>query len=204
MSEPCPFCDRSRIERDLIYETANFSVFQTLGQVVEGYLLIVPKRHIICLGNLTLLEMEEYITVHELVCKKIQEAYGQRPIFFEHGIVGQTVKHAHMHAAPTTVDLFLRIKADLEGGNFTGWKKITSLKELQAVFQQFGPYLFYQNNQGEMFLFEVFKYPQYLRIVFAEEAGVPERGNWRAMDRLLDDELILNTRKKLSAIDWSL
>lgn len=202
MSEVCPFCDRSKFESNLIYETDNFAVFPTFGQVVEGYLLIVPKRHAICLGSMTLLEMEEFIAVYDLVGRKLTEAYNQQPIFFEHGIVGQTIRHAHMHAAPTAVDLLPRIKADLEGSVFTGWKQITTLKEIQSTFQQVGSYLFYENCNSERFLFEIFNYPQYLRVVLAEEAGVPERGDWRKMDRLLDDELMLNTRKKLSEVDW--
>lgn len=192
MKRRCPFCDRRVFEDRLILESKNFVVFPTKGQILEGYVLIAPKRHIICFGELSETEMEEFAKLKTQVTDLISTAYGQRPIFFEHGVVGQSVKHAHFHGVPTDTDLFPRIVAD-----FPDYQNITSLESLQEVFQREGPYLYYENAKGEMFLFHIFKWPQYLRIVLAEEVGMPERGDWRAMDSLLDNALMLETQTKL-------
>jgi ATP adenylyltransferase len=190
----CPFCDRQALEDRLILETENFAVIPTFGQVVEGYILIVPKRHTVCLGNLTEREMDEYCLLHERVRNGITSAYDTSPIAFEHGIVGQTVRHAHMHMAPppSGVDLLSRIEAD-----FPEFERISTFAGLQGIHQREGVYLLYENAQSEKYLFHIFSRPQYLRIVFAEEAGFPERGNWRDMDEMLDKELMLNTQREL-------
>lgn len=193
MRARCTFCDRRAFEDRLIFESANFLVFPTKGQIRSGYTLITPKRHTICFGEFSEQEMEEVAAVKGRVRRATEAAYGRAPIFFEHGVVGQSVKHAHMHAVPARADLFRRIFAD-----FPDYQRITSLSALQETFQREGPYLYYENAGGEMFLFHIFKWPQYLRIVLAEEEGLPERGDWKKMDQLLDNELMLETQIKLT------
>lgn len=193
MSTQCPFCDRSALRERLILGSANFSVIPTKGQVLEGYTLIVPKRHTICFGDFSETEMDEAAMLMERVRTATTNVYGRPPIFFEHGIVGQTVKHAHMHAVPAAVDLLPIITDD-----FPDYEKVTTLAALQAVFQREGPYLFYQNAGGEKFVFHIFKWPQYLRLMLADAVGHPERGNWREMDPQLDAAMMLDTQTKLS------
>lgn len=194
MSSRCPFCDRGALEERLILESANFAVIPTKGQILEGYTLIVPKRHTICFGDFSEAEMDEASLLMERVRTATTSVYARPPIFFEHGVVGQTVKHAHMHAVPAAVDLLPIITDD-----FPNYEKVTSLSALQTVFQREGPYLFYENAGGERFVFHVFKWPQYLRLMLADAVGHPERGNWREMDPKLDAELMLSTWRKLSS-----
>lgn len=193
MSARCPFCDRGALQERLILESSGFAVIPTKGQILEGYTLIVPKRHTICFGDFSEQEMDEAAMLMERVRNATIRAYGQAPIFFEHGIVGQSVKHAHMHSVPTDVDLFDRIVAD-----FPDYEKVASLTAMQAVFQREGPYLYYENAKGERYVFHIFKWPQYLRLVLADAVGHPERGNWREMDPQLDAAMMLSTWTKLS------
>lgn len=193
MNARCPFCDRGALQDRLILETANFAVIPTKGQILGGYVLIVPKRHTICFGDMSDAEMDEAALLLERVRAAMTSAYGQAPIFFEHGIVGQTVRHAHIHAVPTDVDLFKRIEAD-----FPDYQKVSTLGALQEVFQRDGAYLFYENAAAEKFLFRIFKWPQYLRLVLADAVGHPERGDWKKMDPALDAEMMLETWKTLS------
>lgn len=192
MKARCPFCDRRAFEDRLVFESMNFMIIATLGQILEGYVLIVPKRHTICFGEFSDQEMEEVALLKQKVKGAIASAYRQNPIFFEHGVVGQSVKHAHMHAVPTDTDLFQKIVAD-----FPDYQRITSLTSLQEVFQREGPYLYYENAEGQMFLFHIFKWPQYLRIVLAEAVGMPERADWKKMDQILDSAIRLETKRKL-------
>lgn len=188
MSKRCPFCNRSALEERLILETSGFAVIPTKGQILPGYALIVPKRHTICFGDFSEKEMDEVTFLMERVRAAMTNAYGQAPIFFEHGIVGQTVKHAHMHAVPTDKDLFARIEAD-----FPDYHKVSTYAAMQEHFQREGPYLFYENAGGKKFIFRIFKWPQYLRLMLADEVGHPERGNWREMDPVLDQQMMLDT-----------
>ena len=194
MSARCPFCDRGALEDRLILESPNFAVIPTKGQILDGYVLIIPKRHTICFGDLSESEMDEAVMVLQRVRNAVAAAYGQAPIVFEHGIVGQTVKHAHLHVVPTAVDLLARIVAD-----FPEYQKVSTLAAVQETFQREGPYLYYENAAGEKHVFRIFKWPQYLRLVLAEEVGHPERGDWKKMDPLLDQKMMLSTWETLAA-----
>lgn len=65
----CVFCniDNSRIENTIIDEIDNFVVLPTIGALVDGYLMIVSKKHINSMSELKENEKIEY----ELLLKKI-------------------------------------------------------------------------------------------------------------------------------------
>ena len=58
----CIFCniDKTKLENTIIDETANFLVLPAVGSLVEGYLLIISKRHLNSMAELTKEEKEEY------------------------------------------------------------------------------------------------------------------------------------------------
>ena len=195
--ENCTFCaDPSETERDIIkrtiLETEHFRVFPTLGQIVEGYILIAPKEHQPCIGALPDSELVEFEGLKDEVGRRIQRAYGNH-IFFEHGVIGQTILHAHMHAMPFPFehDLF-----NLYFRQFPRYKKLGKFNEIKDVWKKEGVYLYYEINEHK-FAFFTHIVPQYARITVAAALGVPERANWRAMPRELDDALIEQTIQKL-------
>lgn len=196
--KPCQFCytdAKEELAERLITETEQFYVIPTFGQIVEGYVLIVPKRHAACLGALTDEELSEYGVLHGRVRDAVADAYGREPIAFEHGVVGQTLSHAHMHLAPPPngEELVERISPDRTIANFA---------MLRAVYFQRGKYLFYESADTRKHIVYVGDEipPQYLRIQFAESVGHPERANWRTMDQELDSAMRLNTGNKLRAL----
>jgi len=121
----------------------------------------------------------------------------KRPnVVFEHGIVGQTVKHAHIHVVPADVRLFEKITKDFPK---SGTSLISTLKNFGIVYSKLQkPYLLW-NDFG--LIFEIIWDPpaplQYLRIVVADALGRPERANWRNMDPELDKKLWSETVKRL-------
>lgn len=127
--------------------------------------------------------------------KRIRNAYHKEPIFFEHGGIGQTVYHAHIHALPfpndTDTDMFDACKKD-----FPHNKELISLYELMDIWKTKGQYVFYETC-GNMYAFFTNIKPMYGRIAVANALGVPERANWRTMDKDLDAKLIQETLRKL-------
>ena len=195
--ENCDFCvansdSNHEVAKRTIIETENFRVFPILGQIVEGYLLIAPKEHYACLGAMPDKQIDEFIDLKETVGNKLQKVYGPH-IFVEHGVIGQTVLHAHMHAIP-----FPREKDLFEeyARNFPKYRQLDSLKELKDVWTKEGVYLYYEINTHK-FAFFTHIVPQYARIAVANKLGVPERANWRTMPRKLDEMLIKNAIEKL-------
>ena len=115
---------------------------------------------------------------------------------FEHGIVGQTVKHAHLHLLPMLVNLTQKIRDAFPGSEFEELQYATHLQELYSKRQE--PYLFWiVPNSKSMVCWNPPAPPQYLRLIIAELLGYPERGNWRNMDPELDKQLWQETVDRL-------
>ena len=91
-----------------MFESDNFVVFPSLGQIVEGYLLIAPKKHYIGVSGIP----KELYPELEEVCKKVRNKLSEVycvPLFFEHGPHkeskgGCCIDHAHIHAVPVKTD----------------------------------------------------------------------------------------------------
>ncbi len=192
MNNGCPFCDPEEMRSRIVMETEHFYVVPTKGQIVEGYVLVIPKRHAACYGDLTEAELTEAEGILARLRTAITDEYGQAPIVWEHGIIGQTVKHGHIHVFPCAPDLKEAIAA-----KFPDNEPMKALDELREVFRREGPYLFYESAAGVRTLFHVFRIPMYLRIVAAEALQHPERANWRTMDTDLDARMMKDTCEKL-------
>ena len=92
----CIFCniDKDKIYNTILDETDNFIVLPTLGSLVEGYILIVSKRHIYNMGELTEKEQDEYIYLLNKYKELFNKIYGKYPITFEHGTSRSDIKSA--------------------------------------------------------------------------------------------------------------
>ena len=97
-SEMCPFCARSALEVVLM-ETSNLYVLADNAPLVEGHLLIVPKRHWACYGAVPATCDDELAATKRQVANFLDQTY-RSACFFEHGVFRQTVFHAHLHAFP--------------------------------------------------------------------------------------------------------
>lgn len=195
--DDCAFCidqpdNKSDIHERTIVQTPNFRVFPTLGQIVEGYVLIAPKEHYPCMGAMPEVLLDELVQLKDEANIRITNAYN-KPIYFEHGVIGQTITHAHMHAMPFPPDKDL---FEVYYKSFPRYRELDSIKELKDIWKKEGVYLYYEINTHK-FAFFTHIVPQYARITVAEALGVPERANWRTMDRTLDEELIQNTLERL-------
>src|SRR5947208_1712412 len=116
----CDFCDelsngvdntfvrtyQQTAKNRIIFRSRNFVVLPSLGQIVEGYLLIVPVSHYTAIADMP---ADIKLEISEL-CDRVRFAqtktYGPS-LFFEHGIRGKEsggcgVEHAHLHAVPFT------------------------------------------------------------------------------------------------------
>lgn len=119
MNDMCAMCfavssdGGYKLENTILYESDSFVVMPTLGQFIEGWLLIVSKRHSDCSRLLTLHEAEELSHLVNVVKDIVSQQYGQC-IIFEHGPAnnihisgGCCVKHTHIHVVPCSdIDIF--------------------------------------------------------------------------------------------------
>ena len=197
----CPFCDRAKFEERIIAETNDFFVIATLGQITDGgYALIFPKRHILCLSALRHEEMTGLARLLLGIMNAISLEYDIFPAMFEHGIVGQTVKHAHIHLVPTKINLTSLVDNDFPHADRSSFYIIKDGIPRQ-ISKELRSYLLWSFSS---------KYPltniwwnpqnvpaQYFRTILAEALGRPERANWRTMDPELDKRLWSETVARL-------
>ena len=200
MDNNCVFCDRTKFEERIVAENKDWYLIATLGQITDGgYVLIIPKRHVPCIGAMKEQEIVKIEDISRVASYSIEIEYGIRPIVFEHGIVGQTIQHAHLHLLPARVRMCSRIYHDFPNSQICF---LDSLKILRCNYDMTGgkKYLLWSTPDG--LLKAVIDPPapqQYLRIVAAELLGRPERWNWRNMDPELDKQLWQDTVKRLKS-----
>jgi diadenosine tetraphosphate (Ap4A) HIT family hydrolase len=186
MKIKCPYCEEIEkgflefnnlnLGNRILYETKNFIVFPSIGQIVEGYLLITPKKHYLSIANIP----EELFDELEFVKRKVEEILiktYKTPIFFEHGSVSEKQKvgccitHAHIHAVPTNVSI-----SNFLSENFNT-NKINSYNELPRK----KAYLLLE-EKNERFIYSIKEFipSQYLRKIIANKLNCAEKGDWRA------------------------
>ena len=186
--ENCIFCDKSQFEERLIGETKGFWVIATLGQIIQGgYVLLVSKRHVPCIGAMEEIEIEELCQVKQRVYDRLGYLNEASPLtIFEHGIVGQSINHAHLHIAP--IESYF---SDLITNRYSECT-LTKLPVLQKSWQEIRkaylhkrqPYLLWKDGSiGIKVLWNPKNVPsQYLRTLMFNSIGQPELANWRKVN----------------------
>jgi len=127
----------------------------------------------------------------------IRAEYGCVPLIFEHGIVGKTINHAHIHLTSATHSPTDRIKRDFPNAKIDsaeGWDE-----PADTYLTSPEPCLLWQKS-GSMTLsvyFNPLAPAQCWRIILADIIGRPERVNWQNMDPKLDKQIWMETISRL-------
>jgi diadenosine tetraphosphate (Ap4A) HIT family hydrolase len=179
----------------ILFQSANLVVVPSLGQLVEGYLLVLPIAHFRALGDLPPALLEEFSELAEHTRNIVQNHYG-KCIVFEHGTRsegagGCGIYHAHLHAVPlaSAHDPINMLKVSF------AFEEFKSLKELEKRSADLPTYFFYQDSEARLYLFDTGPLPsQYLRKVLADSLGQSD-WDWRTAGK---EARLLATMEKLS------
>jgi ATP adenylyltransferase len=169
-----------------VYETSNFVVIPTLGALIEGWLLIVPKNFYLNFSHLPYTQFAELTNIIDHLENRFRCLFeGAGTVIFEHGPsetksnAGCGVDYAHLHWVPTDFDLkkgvseFLSLTLD--------WKPIKSLADIKAKGATNQDYLYLRDQAGENFLACQDEVPsQTFRKVIAHYLNQPEGFDWKA------------------------
>ena len=189
----CIFCDidHSKIENTIIEEKDYFYILPTLGSLVDGYILIVTKRHINSMSELNENELIEYKNIIEKYKNLFKKIYNKTPIVFEHGTPNQnsemkanSVTHAHTHIVNIN---FSNEKEILEKYNF---KQINDFKEINKNTN----YIKYISNNKIYITYNFPSVSQLMRILIAEELNYKDKFDWKK-ERF--DENIISTIERI-------
>jgi diadenosine tetraphosphate (Ap4A) HIT family hydrolase len=116
MKDICPFCDISK-EEIVLKESAHAFVILSNPRVMEGHLLVIPKRHVL---NINKLRKEEWQEITDLlvefenkILEKLSSGCDIRQHFkpFAKG-TGTHVDHLHFHLFPRNLNDQLYRKAE--------------------------------------------------------------------------------------------
>lgn len=204
----CEFCDEfaggransfaahygNDVASRTILEYGGFRAMPSLGQIVPGYLLLVPNRHYRALADMSLEELNTAELLKTDLADQMRNLYGNC-LFFEHGVRtpdsgGCGISHAHLHIVPfqaekDPVDDLIRAFP---------FEEVSNLRELQGV-KAGKSYLYYESVCGSRYVFyPPFIASQYVRRLLAGALGV-EIWDWRRCGR---EERFLNTLAQIS------
>ena len=106
----CPFCS-TNINYNTFFETDTFRCVYNISPMLSGHSLIIPKKHVENVLELTKEELGEMLELSQQITKvllKVFNAEGFNWVLNQNAVAGQRIKHIHLHILP-------RKKNDMNG-----------------------------------------------------------------------------------------
>lgn len=101
----------------ILYESKNFFVIPGLGAFFDGYVMIVPKEHVMSFAELSEHKYEEFLQVLNDIRFILESVYNKKIFVFECGSGkngggkhATSIVHAHIHMAPTDMPVLERVQ----------------------------------------------------------------------------------------------
>ena len=166
----------------VLFEDDLFVAVPSVGALVPGWLLVVPRDHTVNLASMgpkNVAHMWEFIDGFK---ERWATEFG-RLVAFEHGAAtegrpaGCGVDHAHLHIVPCAeIDLVAAARRRLIG---LRWAPVMGVSALFPAVADGMDYLYLRDDAEELAAVESEIQSQALRQVLAEELGSPTTFNWR-------------------------
>lgn len=102
----CAFCDRESTKETLLYDGRDFYIIADFAPVADAHLLLIPRDHYAHLASLPPELDEEFQELKTRLGEFVSRHYGCLT-YWENGVFGQSVPHAHLHAISLTLDTSL-------------------------------------------------------------------------------------------------
>ena len=162
----CTFCQPGKMT-DILTETSHFRLAADHAPLVEGHLLIIPKDHYACYGDVPPTLDEELFAIKDEL-RQFYARYYAPVVFWEHGVFRQTVFHAHLHCFPWG-NLNYNLDSQIHNAVVTGQEDIRNWYHAQGHY-------FYLEDEEVALLFapEMDRYMHVMQQVF--QKGLAARG----------------------------
>lgn len=185
-----------------LLETDHFCAVPSLGALVEGWLLIFPKRHYIAMGAVPFQLRSEVEFLQTRVHRLLQRCYSRPVQFFEHGPsaeghgTGCGVDHAHLHAVPLKCDLGALVTGFASSPLRWSQGSWDEMVEAQRAGMDY-LYLKSDGEAGRLATGADFGSQSFRRAI-SRFLGIPDEFNWKTHPQYA------NVRSTISAIKSSL
>jgi diadenosine tetraphosphate (Ap4A) HIT family hydrolase len=167
----------------LLAETENFVLIPGVGSLMPGYLLAVPRRHVLSFGHLPEHLGPELDGLLGRAESWIDRTYGRGTVMFEHGPAsfvergGSCTDHAHLHVVPCPpgVDLLPGMQRNFESRDAGAVLASTS----EQIRSGRGPYLYLRQPSGRSYICDAPKAKsQHLRRDLVAQCGLEGEWDW--------------------------
>ena len=193
MNPCCPLGSEFNSKENILYETDNFFIVPSIGQIgIEGYLLVCSKDHYIGIGGMPEEYQSELEDVLMTTRNVLSSYYNSEVLVFEHGPRigchrgGGCLDHSHLHILPISVNLMeplvIKFLHGIQIDDFYKLERVEDFKRLNDIYgKQESSYLFIETVDLKRYVTEVnFIIPsQYLRQIVAHTLGRMDRWDWR-------------------------
>lgn len=183
----CVFCSLFTSKtKEVLYESQNFRVIAGVGAFSLGYLMVIPKEHILSFAAIKEEQMQELLEVIADMRYLLKQIYGEPVAFWENGS-GQTARgksknsivHAHGHLLPINAEYDI-VKDVNENGVTLERLNIT---ELHKYVEK--PYLLISTPTNNEWYIKSDSYSNNIprqfirRLLYNNLVGDGEKWNWR-------------------------
>ncbi|AKB45945.1 hypothetical protein MSKOL_0168 [Methanosarcina sp. Kolksee] len=202
----CRFCNPLEEERILV-RRKNFYVMLSLGPLVEGYCLIIPKAHITTFGKLPSNLFNEFLDLKEKVTAILKKVYKTDFVLcYEHGNIATSIglppndNHAHIHILPVPKSISSLMVKEIEDDLKKFPIKYYSFTDFWEDYHEHHsdePYIFIEKDNQTIVFYLLDNTPrsQYLRYLVAKILGLDEKlVDWKShpnWERILGSRLEL-------------
>jgi len=167
----------------VLFESENFVVVPTIGSIVPGWLLVVPRSHFLSAGSLDAALLQELICLRSTAEEALRDCFGSVTCF-EHGAVrecesvGCGVDHAHLHLVASKFDLVANAKAP--STSQLHWREVAGIQAATACIAEQMPYVFVESaSEGAWIGTGSIIESQLMRKVIATSMDQPGCWDWK-------------------------
>lgn len=186
----CKYCNfinnaGSDLHNTIIAETDSFIVVPTLGSLVPGWQLVIPKEHCLNALQLNFDKKEELNNLLQHRIELTKNIFKQQVLIFEHGAIsdntaiGCGIDHAHIHIVPFEMDILNEIKQKEPTFRKLDIKSIYDFY-LHKNKEQGKPYWVFSSDQNAVYYTdEMQESSQFFRKIIAKHCGMSERFDYK-------------------------
>jgi len=136
-SSHCIFCSPKK-NQFILQIFPNFYISFDAAPLGPAHILLIPKKHIPAYGTMPPELNKEFLMIRKKNEKFFKSAF-DKYIIFEHGIFGQTVKHAHLHFLAVNKKILPEIKKKYRVEEISN-------NSLSKMLKDRGGYLYFEEN----------------------------------------------------------
>jgi ATP adenylyltransferase len=160
-----------------LFESKYFKCVPSLGSVVPGWVLIIPRRQVLNMSQLSEAERNDLPTFFTSVRQEIEYHFGPTSAF-EHGsfvrgsLTGCGVDQAHLHVVPVS---FKALKEEIADSN---WKRVNPVLPHDLGITE-AEYLWMAGSEGAFLSFPTIPISQFFRRAISNLLNRPDNWDYR-------------------------